>query len=70
MNSYFFIALRFEQISPLAVQLYSFGTQFVQSALFSVHPKRLVFLIRYVVLFEPVDCVCKVFIILKPNTAG
>ncbi len=31
-------ALRFEQTSPLAVLLYSFGTQFVHSALFCVHP--------------------------------
>ncbi len=32
-------ALRFEQTSPLAVPLYSFGTQFVQSAQFCFHPK-------------------------------
>ena len=33
-------ALGFEQTSPLAVPLYSFGTQFAQSALFCVHPKK------------------------------
>ena len=32
-------ALRFWQTSPLAVSTYSFGTQFVKSALFCVHPK-------------------------------
>ncbi len=32
-------AWRFGQASPLAVPLYSSGTQFVQSALFCVHPK-------------------------------
>ncbi len=35
-------ALRFEQTSPLAVPMYSVGTQFVQSALSCVHPKRAV----------------------------
>ena len=44
-------ALGFEQTSPLAVPLYSFRTQFAQSALFCVHPKR-----GCSILLQPLSC--------------